>query len=76
MQLVLAHVVVNECLKLKLPLLVLCRKRLDDLYLFCCPFLLWSTSYHYMVIAFDIYSVRALLLFIIIIERYFPDACV
>lgn len=29
-----------------------------------------------MVIAFDIYSVRALLLFIIIIERYFPDACV
>ena len=59
-QLVLAHVIVNECLKLKLPLLVLSRKRFDDLYLFCCPLLLGPSSYHNVFITLYVDRVRAL----------------
>ena len=60
MQLVLAHVVVNECLKLKLPLLVLSRKRLDDLNLICGPLLFGPSPYHNMLVALYIDRVWAL----------------
>ena len=76
MELVLTHVVINECLKLKLPLLVCRGECLYDLDLLLGPLELGPASDHSVLVAFYVHDVGALLLLFVEAERDFPNTSV
>ena len=76
MKLVLTHIVINECFKLKLPLLISRWESLYDLDLLFCPLVFGPTAYHSVLVTLHINTVRTLLFLIVKIERHLPNASV
>ena len=76
MKLVLIHIILDEGVKLKLPPLVFLFERLDNFYLFLCPFGLDFPSLCYVGVTVRGVSLVRKLIEFAVVKRHLPYASV